>query len=588
MNALTLWGDTWATVWLVLLTLFLGGVLPVTLGSQGSFWTRCLRLWGWHLMGGGLLLGLKLFQWLPVSVLWIALGTWQYVQSYPRTQRWLLLQRQWVGGMARLLDLLERGIVWSGFLSLGKGWGVRGGRGLRGWEERLWYLAIALGLGWSFLWRWDYPWRSLRYAHYRSYDHLWQLQQLLSQELPLAWPLPAWTLWQGDLALMGAIDPMQVVRFSEPLLGLAVVVMVGFAVYAWTQDRWIAWGAALSLGVYGLTWNHASPLGIAPESWTLWNQVLQEGLWRQWTGGQAEWGALVLLVLEADRPAWQRPHWSGPVILALTAPIFLVLWAIAFLLRSVLRSPDHGLVPLGLVSTWIALALVLAPYKDNLPWGMGDGVVTLPIALALAVGLVLWGLRQLTAPFWGVLLAILVMGYLPLNLPASPPPQYWEYEAAARVTLALRHRFPRYQWALAAPPEQRIESYGSAQYLDLATFIREASLRVGDPQWQPDINSRHFFLFVEQRPLVTYAQEPTLFNPVQLGDPTYRNYRLLAGRTNVQVAAALFVQRYALTRPNVDIFYRDQDLIVYDFKLTPQERSVDGTATPQDNIPIPP
>ena len=75
------------------------------------------------------------------------------------------------------------------------------------------------------------------------------------------------------------------------------------------------------------------------------------------------------------------------------------------------------------------------------------------------------------------------------------------------------------------------------------------------------------FVFVEKLPFVTFPNEPDILPNSILSDRTYRYYRSTAGRASLEFEALHMCEAYRQNHPNSKIYYEDDKLRIYQFKV---------------------
>jgi hypothetical protein len=498
-------------------------------------------------------------------------------------QIWLL----WHGSLYVLFDILDQQISW---LSVQKK--IRSH--LIFWQKRVFQseyqgvrseflpalVALTIILSFTFFLRYEHPLSEARFSHADSYQTLLTTRQILAGGAFPSHTPPVFVSVAAVLALLGAVDPMQAVRFLSPLLGVALVVTVGYGMYALMRNGAAALVSMLSLGTYWFTYTWDIPDQLP--SWLqeylgILITQLNADLIRQWTGTDPEIGAmfLILAMTQLNRGLYQR-HGSAWIaagccsaIVALTAPQLLLLAVLGTLGLVISQRWTLGMVALG----WLGLGL-LAPLTNPSPL-LQPFIVTLPIALSLLCGYVFTLLILLSRPFqliWGDLIpsiGLILIFAISVNflLPFSPSITYLEHDIAARETLALNARFSAKQWMLIAPTEQLSETYGEAWYGDLAEFVNTYAKQVQQPDFRFPFSIPDLFVFVEKHPFKTFQIEPSNISGELAFDPVYRNYRTLAGRSSLQFDALELCETYRQTHPDSSIEYEDNVLKVYHFHL---------------------
>ena len=163
--------------------------------------------------------------------------------------------------------------------------------------------------------------------------------------------------------------------------------------------------------------------------------------------------------------------------------------------------------------------------------------------------------------------APLACAALVVLLPHAPGGLFLEYPIAQAKTLEIAATLPRGQWLIVAPVEQLAEAYGRGWYEDPAAFVERHAARAADPAFTFDYSVNEVLVFVEKRPFKTFASEAHALPFATLADPTYRNYRSLAGRASLQARLLALCEAYASAHDGASVYYEDDDLVIYRFRL---------------------
>jgi hypothetical protein len=443
----------------------------------------------------------------------------------------------------------------------------------------LFVLALTVILTFSILLRFEYPLRELRFGNQDLYNTLLITQQLLTGDRISLENLPLVPILATVISLLGSIPAMYVINFLGAILGVLLVLGVGYNIFQMTENRTAALIGMASLGFYWFTWQFDGFPSLPPtiQQWlTAIAQSLNGSLIRQWAGGEPEIGALFLLL--ALPRTWDAIYSKHRWIAGLDAACCLAMVAIAaFPLWVLMLAAGIGWLGgrrliLGTVSlTWVALAL-LSAYPNAILAVDRVFLVTLPVGLSLLVGF-FFNLLASSGRFllrqWSDIICFGLVFALGINfcLPLPPQLNYLEYEMAARKTLALVSQFPRKSWLIVAPIEQFVESYGAAWYEDLALFVEKYRTKVEHSNFKFPFSSKHLLIFVEKRPFVTFVSESFNLPYSVLSDPTYRYYRSTAGRASLQFEALQLGEDYRRNHPDTSsIYYEDDDLRIYYFR----------------------
>ena len=523
---------------------------------------------------------LHLLNWLTLTFLYGSCLIFNYLESYD----WQVKYYQQIiqSAIFNLVDILDRGLSLKDLIQAIC-------HGCQKIKQRFTdYLAnlvmrqgiflvviLTLVLGFALLLRWEYPLLELRFSHPDRYSLLLIARQILAGHYPKIDYLPVFSAWAGVVSLLGSIDAMQAIRFLSPILGIIMVLSVGYLVRVLTNKASSALVAMFGLGVYLFTWEQ----GINPElpQWSVRIiHSLNTSLIRQWAGNELELGAIfVLLGLGYYFDSNQRQKKTitfkiniicGFILVAMSAPPLLILVAIAGM--GVIGGKRLVLTAIAL--TWIILAVFAAIAQGQLLWTQSF-LLTLPIALSLLAGLLFTAIAEMVTILsnkWSETFCLALILSLSLNflLPLTPNLTYLEYDMAARKSLELKNLFPFQSWTLVAPTEQLAEIYGSGGYQDLALFVEKYASQASQPEFNFPISGEHLFILVEKIPFVTFPNEPSVLPDSILGDHTYRYYRSSAGRASLEFEALQMCEAYRRNHPDSDIYYEDQELRIYHFK----------------------
>jgi hypothetical protein len=586
--ATALWMTTIALLLVIGVPNLIG--LPSKNGLDGGTFFKCDRTVeacakSVLLIGTGVLLlsALSLFNW-ATFVLWYVAGllSFRFIDDRQQVLKQLqVLQQQ---GMYLLFDLLDQQISWA---VVQKRWQfaqftrstLPQGQTPRFRQPQLGQaaiLAIAIAVCFALLLRYEHPLLELRLSTPDAYALLLKTRQILAGGATVTAPA-VYAGLAAAISLVSAVDPMQVIRFLGALLGMGLVLSVGYSAQVLLGGR-AGLVALFSLSAYVFTCSWTVPDSLPAELQQFLGTVTEQlntSLIRQWAGSEPELGAMfaLLALTQLDRVLnrRQRTAWITvgccSAIVALTAPEFLLV-VVAGLGVAMSRKGTIALIAIG----WISLGLAAA--LPDSPAFLQNFLVTLPVGLSLFCGAVFalfWGLvdRLLrsvsTAPIALVLILAFSVNFL---LPPPASPLYLEPEISAREALALNARFPAKQWVLVAPVEQLAETYGSAWYVDLAEFVAKYGDRVQQPQFQFPFEVADLLVFVEKRPFQTFKTEPAVIASSAALDPVYVNYRLHAGRSSLQFQALKLCETYRQTHPETSIDYEDETLRVYHFHLS--------------------
>jgi hypothetical protein len=603
--------DLATALWVTAIALLLGVIIPrlagvpsQSLGDDGSL-SRCDRLIdslskSVLLMAIGVLIlsALSLFNWATL-VLWYAGGLlgFRYLDDRQKTLK--QLQFCYHQGLYLLFDLLDQQVSWA---TLQTRWQLTESsrqtpKYRHSYPGQVAVLAIAIALGFALLLRYEHPLLNLRLSTPDAYALLLNTRQILAAEgakivaPAVASGLAVYAGLAAALSMLSAVDPMQVIRFLGALMGMGLVLSVGYSVQRLIGDR-AGWVALFSLGAYLFTCDLSLPDSLPLELNQFLGTVITQlntSLIRQWAGAEPELGAMfaLLAVTQVDRGInrQQRQAWIAvgccSAIAALTAPALLLIVVLGLGVATSRRG-TITLIAIGWVSLGLAAALPASP--SFLQTFLQSFLITLPVGLSLlcgvgfAIGCALVDrFLRLRSGNWASSIALVLIFALSVNFLLPPPatPLYLEPEISAREALALSGRFPAKQWVLVAPIEQLAETYGSAWYIDLAEFVAKYGDRVNQPHFRFPFEVADLLVFVEKQPFKTFPAEPAVIANGAALDPVYLNYRSLAGRSSLQFAALQLCETYRQTHPDTAIDYEDETLRVYHFRL-PKKASADS------------
>lgn len=441
-------------------------------------------------------------------------------------------------------------------------------------------------LSFALLLRWEHPLLELRFTHPDNYRTLLVTRQILAGDYPETNYLPVFPALAVVLSLLGSIEPMQVIRFLGPILGMLMVLSVGYSVRALTKNGSAALVAMFSLGVYLFTWEQKIPTWL-PESLQPWlvtiTDSLNASLIRQWTGSELELSTIFVLFAlgyyfdasQAQRQGvgfWLNLSCSLAMV-AISAPLLLILVFIA----GIAQTGGGRLALTAIATTWSLLAILAAMPQGQFSLARSF-LLTLPVGLSLLAGLLFLAIAELVRLVLGkwseaFCLALICSVSLNFLLPLPPSLIHLEYEMAARKALEINALFPRQSWTIAAPIEQLAETYGFGWYQDLALFTEQYSSRAGQGEFHFPVAGKHLFIFVEKKPFVTFPAELSVLPDSILSDHTYRYYRSSVGRASLEFEALQMCEAYRRAHADSKIYYEDEELRIYQFKLTDDRSS---------------
>jgi hypothetical protein len=536
---------------------------------------------------------LHLFRWVTLVFLYSGylLGCWLHHHHW-RIKKYAELMAK--SFSFAIFDALDWDFSWSNLL---RSVAIAAQNGMKTVTKKMSTLLIAtpqeilLGVfftgicSFSLLLRFEYPLQQLRFGHPDRYYSLLLTRQLLAGE----WPaidhlnyLPIFSAWAAMLSLISAIDAMQVVRFLSPILGFILVLALGYCVQNLSKNSPAALVAMFTLGAYLFTgeWKIPPELPQWDQQWlSILTGNMNSSLIQQWAGAELEIGAIFLLLgLGRSSDLYQRTQIKTRkttlidavccfLIMAIAQPILIGLALVG--LWGLLGMQQFTLIFVCI--TWLFLGGVAA-FPGNQFDFLRSFLLTLPVGISIFCSLLfLLIVTALTYLFcqWSGIFCLILVWALAVNflLPLPPQISYFEYESAARKTLELRSRFPVKDLMVIAPPEQLGQIYGGGWYGDLATFVDRYKHQVENPDFRFTVSVKHLFIFVEKLPFVTLKNENQAFPNEVLLDPSYRNYRSLAGRASLQFQAWQMCETYRRHHPETLIYYEDNDLIIYDYLM---------------------
>jgi hypothetical protein len=534
---------------------------------------------------------LHLLNWLTLILIYTATLVFNYLESsnWQIKKSWQNIQNQ----VLSLIDILDRGFLFTDLL---KSFSSKYHQTKQQFTNYVAYLIIRQGmffviiltivLGFALLLRWEYPLLELRFSHSDRYAVLLTTRQILLGNYPQTESLPVFSALTAGVSLLSSIDAMQAIRFLSPIVGIIMVLSVGYLMRVLT-NAYSALVAMFALGVYIFTWE----VGIDTElpSWlTTVINSLNSSLVRQWTGNELELGVIFVLLglgyyLSADSKhrrttAFKFNLIASIILVTISAPQLLILVAIAI----IASINSKRLILSAITLTWIVLAVFAAINQGQLPWTQSF-LLSLPVALSLLTGLLfdaITKILKLITRKWSETFCLALFLSLTINflLPFSPNLTYVEYDMAARKSLELRNQFAPHTWTLVAPVEQLAEVYGAGGYQDLALFVEKYANQASNSKFKFPIAEQDLFILVEKIPFVTFPDEPAVVPDAVLNDATYRYYRSSAGRASLEYEAMQMCEVYRHSHPQSEIYYEDRELRIYHFDVADlaNERGLGG------------
>jgi len=418
----------------------------------------------------------------------------------------------------------------------------------------------------------EHAFRELRPDQPEQYSSLLRARALILNLHPGGRPL-VFSALAATTSLLSAQDPMEVTRFLAPIVGVLVVLAAGLLIYVYA-----GMGVAVVAAMYclGAFFPAAKPdLAIPTGTMEKLTGVFGGGLTITRSSTEFELGLLFLMLALAFLADWYSNLRGWDSLIDLFCCLVLVGMVSNFLLlilmiaaAVLLLQRTAGLIVFALVCYGLAAgATLLAPGSVI----QNETFMVLPVAAAIAVGC---SFALVEAPLIAhaggagrVVLLIALVGIAILwAKPHELAGQCLEYESAARQTREIARRFPRQQWAVAAPVEQLPETHGLGSYEDLAEFVKEYEPLVSRPEFHFQHMPANLFVYVEKKPFQIFSHEPTSVSFSVLADVTYSHYRSPGGRASLEVAALRLCENYRQFHSGVDVFFENDDLRIYHIK----------------------
>jgi hypothetical protein len=492
--------------------------------------------------------------------------------------------------LAIIIDLLDRGIGIKSITRSINNWlaSLKTSIQIKDSMMAITMVALLIVLLLSLFGRFQHPLSELRFTTPDSYGQLLMSQQILSRDTsmfdaPTATihgRVPVLAALTAVVSLISSTNPIHAQHFTLAIVGCWLVAALGYCLWKLTDNLATSVAGVTGLGVYLFTWSGA----ISPDrsertqAW-LGNIVgsLNQGWVRQWNPGEFELGAIFLLLgLAAATQISQRAHRFDGLLTGTCCILMLLMTAPSLML--LLLVGGVGIIvgrPVALFAvtiTWLGAALLVALPDRQIPI---DPVFlrTLSIDLSLALGLLFLLAAGILQSFLGAWTEVTILALflgLALNFgwPTDLAIERLEYEAAARKTLEISHRFPYKNWTMIAPNEQLSQSFQQGWYEDLAKFVQQYGEPANSPDFQLPFKTANVFVLVEKKPFSS-DKEFTDVPYSTLADPVYANYRSIIGRTKLQAAATALCDTYTKNNPDSKIYYEDAVIKIYQFKGLP-------------------
>jgi hypothetical protein len=439
--------------------------------------------------------------------------------------------------------------------------------------------------------RFQHPLSELRFTTPDSYSQLLTTQQILSRDISMfdaptatiQGRVPVLAALTAVISLLSSINPIHTQHFTLAIIGCWLVAVLGYGIWKLTDNLAASTIGMLGLGVYIFTWSGkvAPDRSERTQAW-LGNiiQSLNHGWVRQWNPGELELGVILLILgltaaIQIGQPARRFDGLlSGTcciLMLLMTAPPLMLL----LLVGGIGIIVGRPVALLAITITWLSAALLVALPGQQL---IIDPVFlrTLPIALSLLLGILFLLIESILKGLLGnwtaVTMLALILG-LALNFgwPTDVAIERLEYEASARKTLEISHRFPYKNWTMVAPNEQLSQSFQQGWYEDLAKFVQQYQEMLASPASQLPFKTSNIFVMVEKKPF-SNDQEFDDVPYSTLNDPVYNNYRSSIGRSKLQASAMVLCETYAKSHPDSKIYYEDTVIKIYQFAGMPPEK----------------
>ncbi len=370
-------------------------------------------------------------------------------------------------------------------------------------------------------------------------------------------------------SLLSAADSMQVTRFLSPLIGIFLVLALGLFLQSCMRFQPATAAAMYCLGA-------AAFPSVAKQIPTA-TTVLQKlhGLFAlssptRYGDTEFELGLVFVLLGLAFLAEWSwDPH--GDLLLDVACCVLLAALISLFLLELLAITAVILLLrPRLAPAVFVVLCFGLAAYA-RLSSGStltNEVFPILPVAMAVAAGWLLATILIIFGPdFWRREQPLALMIFMLIAIVWLPPhrlrPEPLEYEAAARQTQEIEHKFSAQKWAVVAPVEQFSETLGLGGYEDLASFVEEYRMKVTTPDFHFPPAPQDLFIYVETRPFQMFSQEPLTVPFGILTDATYRNYRSPAGRASLESDAWRLCENYRQYHSDIDVYFQDESLLIY-------------------------
>lgn len=412
-------------------------------------------------------------------------------------------------------------------------------------------------------------WQELRLERVEQYAYLLHARELLLNLSQVGRPFVFPTLI-ATTSLLSAVDPMQVTRFLSPLMGILLVLALGLFLQACMRVSLAGIVAMYCLGAAAYP-PVAEQIPVATSAIEKLGGLFALSSPATLRGGtEFDLGLVFVLLGLTFLAEWSRnPHRdllvdaACCVLLAGLVSLFLLqllaITAVILLLRPRLAPAVfvllcYGLAAYALLSSGVGITDEIFPI--------------LPVAAAIAVGSLLAAIaitfrldlrKNAQSALLVACLFLAMVWFTPHRLMSQP----LEYEAAARQTQEIAHKFSPQKWVVVAPVEQLPETLGFGGYEDLATFVEKYQTKVSTPEFHFPGIPQDLFIYVETRPFQMFSQEPLAVSFAVLTDATYRNYRSPAGRASLEYDAWRLCENYRQYHSDMSVHFHDDHLLIY-------------------------
>ncbi|MBM3735589.1 MAG: hypothetical protein FJW39_07360 [Acidobacteria bacterium] len=229
---------------------------------------------------------------------------------------------------------------------------------------------------------------------------------------------------------------------------------------------------------------------------------------------------------------------EGPLSQRSAAPELTAIFALLAAARAGRSWTDSGLALLSMVYTGADRPVLL--------WLAAAAAI---VAWVIAIAPARWITRPSLA--WTPALALIV--FSAQGRPSTP--ETFQYESAARATAKIVSGQRDRDWILISSGQEAAQIAGHGWHVPLAGLV--ARMEQGGEPAMP-YQARNVFVLIERRPLRTGLRSLAPGS----GDPAYFE-ATDAGRASLHFRAARLMARYAALFPETEIYYQDEDVVVY-------------------------